>query len=277
MNRAVSPPVTTDHLLVRTTEDEPQAGLPSEQVRDNEGRPSGMMDRSSLLIETIDESADNADQPQHVRLRQTPIWGATVNTIAFMAVPRSIPACFAATGWTLGILSLVYSTVVTYDTGLLLGRVCTTVPASCCSFPGLAAEASGTLAARLGLPPAKQARWRRAGSVCIAILQHSCYYLTGVAELIYFEQYLGQMFELSPLCQWQWLVIVGVLSLPVVQVPSFNASKFLALFFGVVPLLLNVGVMLCARAAAIDPSRPQLRLPPLRLPPLRLLPLLQNR
>ena len=167
-----------------------------------------------------------------------------MNTIAFMAVPRSLPACFAATGWTLGIGCLLYSSVVTYDTGILLGQICTGVHHSESSFPALGARAAAAFAARHGWSTASQGRWERAGRVAVATLQYSCYYLTGVAELIYMEQYLGQLFEFSPLCQWQWLLIVGVVSLPVVQVPSFNDSRFLALVFGVMPLLLNVGVMM---------------------------------
>jgi hypothetical protein len=42
-----------------------------------------------------------------------------VNNVAFMAVPRAIPACFAATGWTIGLGALAYSSVVTYDTGMV--------------------------------------------------------------------------------------------------------------------------------------------------------------
>ena len=157
----------------------------------------------------------------------------------------SIPACFAATGWVTGILCLLYSSVVTYDTGLLLGKLCANLPPSRgCSFPALASEASGTLAARLGFTTTGQNRARKIGSAVIACLQYSCYYLTGVAELIYFEQYLGQMFSVSPLCQWQWLLIVGLLSLPVVQVPSFHATRCFALLFGVIPLAFNCLVFL---------------------------------
>jgi hypothetical protein len=58
-----------------------------------------------------------------------------------MAVPRSIPANFAATGWVIGILALVYSSVVTYDTSLVIGQLCESSGAT--SFPELAAEAIG--------------------------------------------------------------------------------------------------------------------------------------
>ena len=197
------------------------------------------LDRDTLLLESAD--ADEG-QPRHVRLRRTPVWGAAANSIAFMCIPRSIPACFAATGWPLGVIALLYSSLVTYDTGILLGRVCEWAPAGRCSFPELAAEAAATAAARFGGSARARARWRTAGAWAVAMLQHSCYYLTGVAELIYFEQFCGQLFSFSPLCQWQWLVLVGVLSLPVLQVPSFNASRYAALVLGVLPLVLNVGV-----------------------------------
>ena len=73
------------------------------------------------------------------RLRRAPDWAVVANNIAFMAVPRSIPANFAATGWVIGILALVYSSVVTYDTGLVIGQLCESSGAT--SFPELAAEA----------------------------------------------------------------------------------------------------------------------------------------
>ena len=222
---------------------------------------AGQTDRHHLLLEAAAaNSEDGADQAgiSH-RLRRTPVWGASVNTIAFMCVPRTVPACFAKTGWTLGVVSLLYSTVVTYDTGILLGRVCNALPRHAgCSFPELAAEAAAVFAARLGRDRPAQERWRRAGALSVAALQHSCYYLTGVAELIYFEQFCGQLFNTSPLCQWQWLLIVGLLCLPVLQVPSFHATRFAALVFGVAPLILNVAVflheVLLVRPWACDPG-----------------------
>lgn len=180
---------------------------------------------------------------QQLRLRRTPTWGAAMNSIAFMCVPRSVPACFAATGWPLGILGLLYSSVVTYDTGLLIGKVSALVP-TCSSFPGLAGEAGAAWAAKRGHGHEAQDRSRRLSVLTVAILQHTTYYLTGVSELIYFEQFMGQLFTASPLCQWEWLLIVGLLSLPVLQVPSFHATRFAALVLGVLPLILNVGVFL---------------------------------
>ena len=73
----------------------------------------------TLLIEEPQSSAKPLE-----RLRRAPDWAVVVNNISFMAVPRSIPANFAATGWVIGTIALVYSSVVTYDTGLLIGQLC---------------------------------------------------------------------------------------------------------------------------------------------------------
>ena len=81
------------------------------------------------------------------RMRRAPDWAVVVNNIAFMAVPRSVPANFAQTGWYLGICTLVYSSYVTYDTGLLIGRLSTECGAR--SFPELSAEAMGRFASCL--------------------------------------------------------------------------------------------------------------------------------
>ena len=169
--------------------------------------------RHTLLIEET--------QPQPVmpltRLRRAPDWAVAVNNIAFMAVPRSIPANFAATGWVIGILALVYSSVVTYDTGLLIGQLCESSGAT--SYPELAAEAMGRFSARRGWSEGPRALGRRAAHGLTLGMQLATYYLAEVCELIYFEQYFGQIFGASPLCQWQWLLVGALIALPVLQVP----------------------------------------------------------
>lgn len=254
--------------------------------------------------------------PRRDELRQAPTWAITVNNIAFMCVPRAIPACFAATGWSIGLAALFYSSVVTYDTGLARSRVewrsrrqqtLRTVPAQqstprssprplkrrarrsercghcgsvlCCvattprlhpgrtaatrpshntpqvlgevcalrpklgSFPELMGEALAHAASRRGQPATTVEKWRKVGSRGCMTLQFATYYLTTVAELIFFEQAFGQMFEKSSLCQWQWLLIAGLISLPILQLPTFNATRWAAFLCGVVPLLINVAVM----------------------------------
>ena len=138
-------------------------------------------------------------------LRRAPDWAVVANNIAFMAVPRSIPANFAATGWVIGILALVYSSVVTYDTGLVIGQLCESSGAT--SFPELAAEAIGRWSARHGWSAERRELGRRLAHGLTLSMQFATYYLAEVCELIYFEQYFGQIFGASPLCQWRWLLI----------------------------------------------------------------------
>jgi len=172
-------------------------------------------------------------------LRRAPTWAITANSLAFMCVPRAIPACFAQTGWTVGMLALVYSSVVTYDTGLVLGEVCRLRP-KIGSYPGLCGEALAACAARRGWSP--QA-WRDAGAGCCLVLQFATYYLTTVAELIYFEQFFGQLFDQSRLCQWQWLLLAAAVSLPVLQLPTYHETRWAAALLGLLPLAINVAVM----------------------------------
>ncbi len=190
-----------------------------------------------------DEPPDSPPRGPDARWRRAPTSTIAFNVVAFMLVPRAIPSCFASTGWALGIVALLYSTVVTYDTGILLGRVAVEQPLAVSgTYPALTAEAAGRWSASRGHSDASQARLRAAASTVVACLQHGTFYLTGVTELIYFEQYCGQLFDASPLCQWQWLLIVSLLALPVMQLPSFTSTRLAALWLGVLPLALNVGV-----------------------------------
>ena len=183
------------------------------------------------------------------RLRRTPVWGAAANTIAFMCVPRSLPACFAATGWSLGLGALAWSSVVTYETGQLLGTMCA-ADAELTSFPALGGaafakwRASRAAARAESVDDGARARWNAAGRRATLAMQFATYYLTAVAELIYFEQYCGQLFARSPLCQWQWLLVVALVTLPVMQVPSFHESRWAALTVAVLPMAFNVAVFL---------------------------------
>ena len=167
------------------------------------------------------------------------MWGAVSNSIGFMAVPRTIPACFKATGWPLGLVCLVYSSIVTYDTGMLIGKVTTLLPAECSSYPSIAAEAGAAFAAQSGR---NQKRWRIGCLYTAAGIQYVTYYLTSVSELIYFEKYMGQIFEVSPLCQWQWLLVVSMITLPALQIPGFHGTRWAAVMLSLVPLVFNIGV-----------------------------------
>ena len=199
-------------------------------------------------------------------LQRAPSWAVTANNVAFMCVPRAIPACLAATGWALGLTVLAYSCVVTYDTGLLIGRACAMRP-NFASFPELMGEGCATWAGRRGWTSATVDFARAVGYRATLALQFMTYYLTAVAELIYFEQYCGQLFEWSPICQWQWLLIISAVSLPILQIPSYHESRWVALVIGVAPLALNVLIFAYEARAPHTHERSRTAFPRLQFPP----------
>jgi hypothetical protein len=125
---------------------------------------------------------------------------------------------------------------------MLLGRVCRELPEGLSTFPAITGEALSVWSRNHGLGEHWQRIARKVGSIIVAVMQHSCYYLAGTIELIYFEQCCGQLFDVSPLCQWQWLLIVGILCVSLMQVPSFHATRWVAVCLGVIPLVLNLAV-----------------------------------
>lgn len=128
--------------------------------------PDALHHKTILLTTPV--SSDKPEELQVEHLRRAPVWGVTCNNIAFMAVPRSIPACFAATGWTPGLVCLIYSSVVTFDTGIVLGRICTWYP-TLHSFPLMVGEAFAAHARRAGMA---EKSWRTIGHSSTLLLQY---------------------------------------------------------------------------------------------------------
>ena len=184
----------------------------------------------------LDDPRRNANRDQ---LRHAPTWAITATSIAFMSVPRSIPACFALTGWPLGICALLYSSIVTYDTGCIIGELCR-INAKVDSFPALVAEVAAQFSARSRASAEVGNFCRLWAHRATLALQFSTYYLTTVAELIYFEQFAGQLWPEARLCQWQWLLVVSLVSLPFLQLPTFSATRWVAVAIGLAPLVINV-------------------------------------
>ena len=144
--------------MISEIELQDQARQPSFDERSQGERsppPETGVATTTLLRASVDHDAATTEQMQ--RLRRASVWGVTCNNIAFMAVPRSVPACFAATGWSAGLACLLFSSIVTYDTGVVLGEVCNAHPALT-SFPLLVGEASATNAFRNGRDAE---RWRK--------------------------------------------------------------------------------------------------------------------
>jgi hypothetical protein len=49
---------------------------------------------------------------------------------------------------------------------------------------------------------------------------------TTVTQMIYVAQFFGQLLPGSKICQWAWLLIVWAISVPVMQIPTFHASRW---------------------------------------------------
>ena len=171
-------------MAMQVSEIELPSGCNQERACDERSQgertpPLGAATTTLLSVNSTDSALGGADEAaQMQRLRRAPLWGVTCNNIAFMAVPRSVPACFAATGWVAGLLCLLFSSAVTFDTGVVLGEVCTAYP-SLTSFPLLVGEASAQRAGRLGLDIE---RWRTVGHRATLSLQFATYYLSNPAE-----------------------------------------------------------------------------------------------
>ena len=60
------------------------------------------------------------------------------------------------------------------------------------------------------------------------ILQFVTYYLDTVAQIIYVEQYFGELIPQSPICQWQWLLVTWLISIPVMQIPTLHESRYIS-------------------------------------------------
>lgn len=177
---------------------------------------------------------------------RTPAWNITLNSIMYMAVPLSMPATLAAAGWLWGSLWFVYCTAATFWTGLIIGRVFNADP-TLTTYPAMAAEAFAQLyvtrSTRNGASadPAGSGSggggsrddverladgWRVFGRRLVVVMQFVTFYLDTVTQMIYVAQYFGQLFPGSKICQWAWLLIVWGISVPVMQIPTFHASRW---------------------------------------------------
>ena len=128
----------------------------------------------------------------------------------------------------------VYCTVATYWTGVVIGRAYNAHPALK-TYPDMAAEAFARL--RLwhvgGAAGDAQAEarlthsWRKRGRRLVVAMQFVTYYLDTVTQMIYVAQYFGQLVPGNKICQWMWLLVVWGISVPIMQIPTFHASRWI--------------------------------------------------
>jgi len=193
---------------------------------------------------------------------QTPAWNICLNAAMYCAVPLSMPATLAAGGWFWGTAFFAYSTFATYWTGLVIGRVYLEHP-QLATYPAMASEAFHNLALeRTG--DARVARdWRVWTRRAVKMTQFATFYLDTVTQMIYVAQYFAQL-DLgwfsdgdddggrARLCQWAWVLVVWAVSVPVMQIPTFHASRWV-IVPAVAVLAVSVALFLYEVAAVVKP------------------------
>jgi len=147
----------------------------------------------------------------------SPLWVIAANNVVYMAAPLSLPATMAACGWFWGTLILGYSILCTYHSGVLLGDVIIERP-HLDSYPKVLGEAFAVWTERYADGYVKPDMMRRVGSELAVALQFLAYFFDSTAQILYCAQYFDQLLPNSPVCQHQWLLIVWLLSVPLMQV-----------------------------------------------------------
>ena len=159
----------------------------------------------------------------------TPSWNIILNSMLYMAAPLSMPATTAAGGWFWSFVFWAYCSCATYWTGLVVGRAYNANP-SCdlSTYPRMAGEAFARLSLRRDPSDALAARaWRRRGIALLVCTQFVTFYLDTVTQIIFLAEYLAQIFPARRACPWVWLLVVWIATVPVVQIPTFHASRWI--------------------------------------------------
>jgi len=203
------------------------------------------------LIPAHDTDADGGDasagDPAGEKLGHSPFWVIAANNVVYMAAPLSLPATMARCGWFFGTLILVYSILCTYHSGLLIGDIILERP-HLDSYPKILGEALVTLFDDFLRLPLDRALLRRVGSEMAIVLQFMAYFFDTMAQVLFCAEYFD---ELTPepddgsksLTQKQWLLVTGLLAIPLMQAPNFSESR-VAVVAAAVCLFLNVATFL---------------------------------
>ncbi len=168
--------------------------------------------------------------------RRSPSWGVTLNAIVYMFAGMSMPATMATSGFTAGTLMLLYSFVSTYHSGELIGALCEKFPEAN-SYPKLLG-----LSVKKGMQKFSSKQAKRYSELAVLgciVLQFLAYYFDTIAQLLYVSQYFDQLVPNSNICQWLWLIITFFLVLPLLLVPGFSESRWIAVptFLGIVMMV----------------------------------------
>ena len=184
-------------------------------------QPRGVTDDSSEcdappVVIATEETVD-------AHLPRASVATIALNTWLYMATPMSMPATVAVAGATWSGIFFTYSALSTYWTGRVLGRAFLVDP-TCTTYGKMTGKAVSRVMMRRGVDESVVARWEPKVELWTLCLQFVTYYLDAVVQVVYIAEYLGQMLPRVELCSAVWAIIVGVLALPVVQIPTMHDS-----------------------------------------------------
>ena len=216
-----------------------------------------------------DFAPDGACEGGDDDLSHTPFWNATLNNIMYIASPLAMPATLAAGGWFFGNVWFVYCAACTYWTGTIIGKVFNAHPALT-TYPAMVGEAlhARCYAATGDATAARE--HRRRGKRAAKALQFTTFYLDTVTQIIFIAQYLGQLAPRAEVCQSTWLFIVWLMVIPVMQIPTFHASRWVivpavtVLFLVVASFFAEVSLVKVREKTGARATRVLLALVPIR-------------
>lgn len=233
----------------------------------------GTIRPASFADDLSDQASDDAlvHHDDSSGWAQTPAWNICLNAAMYCAVPLSMPATLAAGGWFWGTVFFAYTTAATYWTGLVIGRVYLEHP-RLATYPAMASEAFHNLALERTADARVARHWRTWSRRAVKITQFVTFYLDTVTQMIYVAQYFaqldlgwfgtagrdeGEIHSDSPagharLCQWAWVLVVWAVSVPVMQIPTFHASRWV-IVPAVAVLAIAVALFLYEVVAVVKP------------------------
>ena len=214
-----------------STPDEGSGDDPSSSVRSVRPRPRSPRTRQRATTRSILSTTRTTTR---ARARPdgfhgvTPSWNIILNSMLYMAAPLSMPATTAAGGWFWSFVFWAYCSCATYWTGLVVGRAYNANP-SCdlSTYPRMAGEAFARLSLRRDPSDALAARAAPKGHRSPRLHPNSSPSTSTPSPRSYSSPSTSRRSSRRPACPWVWLLVVWIATVPVVQIPTFHASRWI--------------------------------------------------
>ena len=197
--------------------DEESAGLV--RANDENACDSSSNDENASPLVQLDATEHSVD----ARLPRADVRTIALNTWLYMATPMSMPATVAVAGARWSMVFFTYSAGSTYWTGHVLGKAFLADP-TCTTYAKMTSKAASRVLIRRGVDESKVGKWEPRIEFAVLVLQFVTYYLDATVQIVYITQYFGQTFTNVKMCSATWALFVGVMSLPVVQIPTIHDS-----------------------------------------------------